>query len=64
MAVHGRDRYYVGEVCELDLGYDTVALLVPLMPRTFLSTTETALPALIIVDDVTTVTSLAVRAQP
>jgi hypothetical protein len=35
MAVHGRDRYYVGEVCELDLGYDTVALLVPLMPRTF-----------------------------
>lgn len=65
MAVHGRDRYYVGEVCELDLGFDTVALLVPLMPRTFLSTTtETALQALIIVDDVTTVTSLAVRAQP
>ncbi|ELR15967.1 endonuclease/exonuclease/phosphatase family protein [Acanthamoeba castellanii str. Neff] len=29
---YNRERYYVGEVCELDLGFDTVALLVPLMP--------------------------------
>ncbi len=50
MAVHGRNRYYVGEVCELDLGYDTVALLVPLMPRTILpATTATIATGLIIV---------------